>query len=83
VMTSKSKDWIDEVLDDEPCSAIQIGIIESLLITSSANINYKNLDIEKLTYEEAERIIRELRENNNSRDCKDQFNKMFEGGIFK
>jgi tRNA splicing endonuclease len=82
-MTSKSKDWIDEVLDDEPCSAIQIGIIESLLITSSANINYKNLDIEKLTYEEAERIIRELRENNNSRDCKDQFNKMFEGGIFK
>ena len=82
-MTSKSKDWIDEVLDEEPCSAIQMGIIESLLITSSANINYKNLDIEKLTYEEAERIIRELRENNNSRDCKDQFNKMFEGGIFK
>jgi len=82
-MTLKSKDWIDEILEDEPCSTIQMGIIESLLITSSANINYNNLDIEKLTYEEAEKIIRELRENNNPRDCKDQLNKMFERGIFK
>tara|TARA_R100000541_G_scaffold58407_1_gene69609 strand:+ start:1060 stop:1308 length:249 start_codon:yes stop_codon:yes gene_type:complete len=82
-MTSKSKDWIDEILEDEPCTLIQISSIESLLITSSANINYVNLDIEKLTYEEAEKIIRDLRENNNPKDPRKQYNKMFRKGIFK
>tara|TARA_B110000285_G_C14871817_1_gene489570 strand:- start:74 stop:325 length:252 start_codon:yes stop_codon:yes gene_type:complete len=83
-MTSKNnKDWIDEVLEDEPCSSVQISIIESLLVTSSAVSEYKNIKIEKLNNEEAIEIIRDLRNNNTTRDCKEQFNQMFKRGVFE
>lgn len=83
-MTSKNhKDWIDEILEDDECTCIQIGIIESLLITSSSSKNYQNININTLTYNEAEEIIRDLRENNVSKDPRDQFDKMFKSGCFK
>ena len=37
-------DWIDEILEDEPCSLWQIGKIESLLVTSSAQHLYENIN---------------------------------------
>jgi hypothetical protein len=83
-MTLKNhKDWIDEVLEDEQCSSFQIGTIESLLITSSATNKYKNINIEQLNYEEANEIIRDLRNNNTTRDCKEQLNQMFKRGVFE
>ena len=58
VMTSSDKDWIDEILDDEECSLWQISFIEQLLITSAANFLYQNTNLNDLTYNEAEEIIK-------------------------
>ena len=83
VMTSRDRDWIDEVLDDEEVSGWQIGIIEGLLITSSAQHLYNNINISELTYIDAEKIIEVLRENNCPTDPKDQFRSMSKAGVFK
>ena len=83
VMTSNDKDWIDEVLDDEPCSGWQIGVIEGLLTTSSANFLYTNINLNELTQNEADEIIKDLRENDNPRDPKYQLERMFKSGMFK
>ena len=61
VMTSRDRDWIDDVLDDEEANGWQMGIIEGLLLTSSSSFNYKDLDIPSLTYLEAQEIIKDLR----------------------
>ncbi len=70
-------DWIDDFLADKESTLYQITIIESLLNTSSSAYMYEDLDIESLTYDEAEEIIKDLKENNNPIDPRDQFNKMF------
>jgi hypothetical protein len=75
-MTSRDDDWIDDLLNDE-ASFVQIGIIEQLLNTSSARDFYTDINLTELTYAEAEEIIRELRENDNPRDPRDQFYKIF------
>lgn len=80
VMTSRDRDWIDDLLDDEPINVWQIGMIEQLLITSSASCLYDNIKIEELTNEEASEIIFKLKENDNPRDPKDQFYKIFGKG---
>jgi hypothetical protein len=82
-MTSNDKDWIDEILEDEECSGWQMGIIEGLLHTSSANYLYGNINLNELTNNEANEIIRVLRENDNPRDPKHQLEKMFRNGMFK
>ncbi len=71
-MTSKDDDWIEEHLNDE-CSIYQMSKIEQLMITSSANKNYEHINIEQLTYEQAKHIIKDLEENDNPRDCREQF----------
>jgi len=83
VMTSNDKDWIDEVLEDEQCSCVQMGIIEGLLTTSSSNYLYENINLNELTNNEANEIIRDLRENDNPRDPKHQLERMFKSGMFK
>ena len=70
-------DWIDDFLADEESSLHQISRIESLMKTSSAAINYQGVDFEKLTHEEANEVIKDLSENNNPIDPRQQFNKMF------
>ena len=77
LMTSKDNDWIDDVLKDEPCNGWQMGIIEGLLNTSSSRDSYTSINLNELTYEEADEIIRDLRENDNPRDPRDQFFKIF------
>jgi hypothetical protein len=67
-------DWIDDFFDDR-CTLIQISIIESLLSTSSIGFEYENLDYETLDYETAEIIISHLKENDNPRDCREQWKK--------
>jgi len=81
-MTSNDKDWIDEILEDEECSGWQMGIIEGLLLTSSANYLYENINLNELTNNEANEIIRVLRENDNPRDPKHQLERMFKSGMF-
>lgn len=70
---SEERDWIDDVLDDTPITWWQIEKIEGLCQTSSVGSIYENLKLEKLTYEEASKIIYDLKENDNPRDCRDQF----------
>ena len=82
VMTLNDKDWIDELLDDEEASGWQVGIIEGLMLTSSSGYLYENINLNELTKNEANEIIRDLRENDNPRDPKDQLAKMFKGGMF-
>lgn len=82
-MTSKDKDWIDEVLEDEICGLWQIGIIEQLLITSGVNYLYENIDFNTLTANEAENIIKDLQENNCPKDPKEQYKIMQRKGVFK
>ena len=80
VMTLKrDRDWIDDILEDEQCSCVQMGIIEGLLLTSSVNYLYENINLNELTYIEADKIIKDLRENDCPRDPKKQFKKMFRG----
>lgn len=83
VMTSSDKDWIDEVLEDELCNCWQIGIIEGLLITSSVNYLYYNINLNELKQNEADEIIKDLRDNDNPRDPKHQLERMFKSGMFK
>jgi hypothetical protein len=78
-MTSKDDSWIDNLLDDQ-CSSFQVGIIEQLLTTSGAAIKYKDINLNKLTYDEAEIIIRQLREDDRPRDPREQFYRMFGKG---
>lgn len=75
-MISKEPDWIDDFLDDQ-CSFVQMGIIEQLLITSSVSNEYNNINLNELTYGEADEIIKNLRENDNPRDTREQFYKAF------
>jgi len=76
-MTSSDNehDWIDEHLNDE-CSIYQMMRFDQLMITSSANSNYEHINIEQLTYGEAQEIIKDLEENDNPRDCREQFYKI-------
>jgi|TARA_B100001939_G_C16843226_1_gene574078 hypothetical protein len=82
-MTSKENehDWIDEHFEDK-CSIYQMGRIEQLMVTSSAAENYEHLDIEQLTYEEAKQIIEVLEDNDNPRDCREQFRKILKRNNF-
>ena len=73
---SEEKDWIDDILDDKPITWWQIAKIEGLCQTSSVGQDYVNLKLEKLTYEEANKIIYHLKENDNPRDCREQFYKV-------
>jgi len=73
---SEEKDWIDDVLDDKPIAWWQISKIEGLCQTSSVGSNYIDINLEKLTYEEANKIIYDLKENDNPRDCREQFYKV-------
>tara|TARA_R110000851_G_scaffold114153_2_gene239120 strand:- start:9522 stop:9776 length:255 start_codon:yes stop_codon:yes gene_type:complete len=75
-MTSREPDWIDDFLDDQ-CSLVQMGIIEQLLITSSVSNEYNNINLNDLTYGEAEEAIKNLRENDNPRDTREQFYRAF------
>ena len=69
--------WVDEFFEDEECSMYQISMIESLMKTSSAAYLYQDVDITELTYEEANQVIKELRENDNPIDPREQFNRFF------
>ena len=70
-------DWIDDFLADEECTLHQISMIESLMKTSSSAIQYKYIELDKLTYQEANDIIYILKENDNPIDPREQFNRMF------
>ena len=85
LMTLKSKDWIDEILEEgeEEATGWQIGSIEGLLLTSSAECLYQNIDFSTLTYKDAEIIIKKLYENNNPTDTRQQYEKMRRAGVFK
>mgnify|MGYP003149197516 CR=1 FL=1 len=70
-------DWIDDFLADEECTLHQISMIESLMKTSSSATQYKDIELDKLTYQEANDIIYILKENDNPIDPREQFNRMF------
>ena len=69
-------DWMDDFLDDKS-SMYQMMRFEQLMITSSSNSKYEHINIEQITYGEAQDIIKDLEENDNPRDCREQFYKIF------
>lgn len=77
-MTSRDSedDWMDDFLDDKS-SMYQMMRFEQLMITSSSNSKYEHINIEQITYGEAQDIIKDLEENDNPRDCREQFYKIF------
>ena len=76
-------DWIDDILEDEECSMWQVGFIEQLMITSASNFLYEDINLNDLTYNEAEKIIKDLRENDCPKDTQEQFKQMCRAGVFK
>ena len=70
-------DWIDEFLGDKESTLYQISIFESLMVTSAVAYLYTHIDIESITYDEAEEIIKDLQANDIPPDPRDQFKKMF------
>tara|TARA_R110002167_G_scaffold121776_1_gene300150 strand:- start:683 stop:901 length:219 start_codon:yes stop_codon:yes gene_type:complete len=69
--------WVDEFFEEEECSLRQMADIENLLRTSSAAYMYDKLVIENLTHQEATEIIKDLKENDNPIDPREQFKRMF------
>ena len=76
-------DWIDELLESEPISNMQIAVIEGLL----SSVPYEPeviRDIDSgllhLTYNEANQLIEKLREDYVEKDPREQFKKMFKYG---
>ncbi len=79
-MTSKDDDWIEEYLKsgiNDKSSIYQMMRFEQLMITSSSNSKYEHINIEQINYGEAQDIIKDLEENDNPRDCREQFYKIF------
>lgn len=80
---SKDLEWIDELLEGEPISNMQIAVIEGLL----SSVPYEPeviRDIDSgllyLTYNEANQLIEKLREDYVDKDPREQFKKMFRNG---
>ena len=80
---SKDLEWIDELLESEPISNMQIAVIEGLL----SSVPYEPeviRDIDSgllhLTYNEANQLIEKLREDYIEKDPREQFKKMFKYG---
>tara|TARA_R110002167_G_scaffold1338_3_gene5970 strand:+ start:568 stop:786 length:219 start_codon:yes stop_codon:yes gene_type:complete len=69
--------WVDEFFEEEECSLRQMADIENLLRTSSTAYMYDKLVIEDLTYKEALEVIKDLKENDNPIDPREQFKRMF------
>ena len=76
-------DWIDELLESEPISNMQIAVIEGLL----SGVPYdpeviRDIDsgLLHLTYNEASELIVKLREDYIEKDPREQFKKMFKYG---
>lgn len=80
---NKDLEWIDELLESEPISNMQIAVIEGLL----SSVPYEPeviRDIDSgllhLTYNEANQLIAKLREDYIDKDPREQFKKMFRHG---
>ena len=73
--------WFDWITDGEPNKSTiwQMSAIDSLQRTSSY---VWQGDPEQLSYEEAEQLIKKLKENDNPQDPQDQYRKMFRDGVF-
>lgn len=73
--------WINWITDGKANESTiwQISTIESLQITSS--YRWRG-DPTQLSYEEAEELIKKLKENDNPQDPQDQYRKMFRDGVF-
>jgi hypothetical protein len=73
--------WINWIADGKANESTiwQISNIESLQKTSSY---FWQGNPEQLSYEEAEELIKKLKENDNPQDPQDQYRKMFRDGVF-
>ena len=77
-----NEEWFDELTNGEPllCSAVQMGIIESLLrispLPEGEKMDIYN-NIETYSEEEADCIISSLKKDVISTDPRDQWKRMF------
>ena len=72
-------DWIDDLLDNR-CDLYQITIIEGLMQTSSVADEYRDIDFENVSVLKADEIIEHLYENDNPKDPREQYKRIFRYG---
>jgi hypothetical protein len=81
------EDWMDEVLNGKPLEAEmwKLGYIETLLhytsIPTSEQLEILS-SLNELTDEEADEILKKIKENEIKRDPRDQYEQMRKAGVF-
>lgn len=94
-MSKKQNDdtqWIDDLFDDiddpivwESGSYNYIGLVESLIMNSLNTYEDQKILLDKITTmrkSEMDKLVVELKENQNHRDCREQFREMCKRGVF-
>lgn len=84
--------WIDDILDDiddpivaEMGSFNYLGFVESLIMNSLNTDDQKEIllnNIDTMRQSEMSKLVSELKENQNHKDCREQFREMFKRGVF-
>jgi len=84
--------WIDDILDDiddpivaETGSFNYLGFVESLIMNSLNTEEQKQImlnDIDTMRQSEMSKLVFELKENQNHKDCREQFREMCKRGVF-
>lgn len=84
--------WIDDILDDiddpivaETGSFGYLGFVESLIMGSLNTEEQKQImlnDIDTMRQSEMSKLVSELKENQNHKDCREQFREMCKRGVF-
>jgi len=91
-MNLKEKNkWLDELLDEEKIISFDNNLsycvfIESLIKNSTYDATWQSQQLKRLEIgikgSELEKIVIDLKDNQIIRDCRDQFKKMCEQGVF-
>tara|TARA_R110001599_G_scaffold79091_4_gene214456 strand:- start:2369 stop:2656 length:288 start_codon:yes stop_codon:yes gene_type:complete len=84
--------WIDDILDDiddpivsEVGSFNYLGFVESLILGSLNTEEQKQImlnGIDTMRQSEMSKLVSELKENQNHKDCREQFREMCKRGVF-
>tara|TARA_R100000655_G_scaffold36882_3_gene71396 strand:- start:848 stop:1138 length:291 start_codon:yes stop_codon:yes gene_type:complete len=88
----KNKEWIDDFLDDiddpvvsESMGYSYINFVESLILNSlNSGEEKENLinSLETMRKSEMDKLVVWLKDNQDFKDCRDQFKKMCRDGVF-
>jgi hypothetical protein len=92
-MQSENNDWLDEMLDGEPEDPIvsetnafgYMAFVESMVMSSIMGCTDQGITIDKLNTmrkSEMDALLAWCKENQNHKDCREQFKDMCRKGVF-